>query len=83
AIGDVLPGGAAARAGLQSGDRVVAIDGRAIETWDELVAAVVASAGRPLELQVDRGGSRQAIAVTPDDAGGRGRLGIGPSMKLV
>jgi regulator of sigma E protease len=43
-------------AGLRPGDRVVAVDGKAIETWDDLSSAVKGSAGHPLKLVVRRKG---------------------------
>jgi regulator of sigma E protease len=75
-VGQVIPGGAAERAGLRTGDRVFALDGRPVATWTELVAAVVASPGRPLAAEVDRGGEKVALTLTPDDGGGRGRIGV-------
>jgi regulator of sigma E protease len=84
AIGEVVEGGAAARGGLRPGDRVVAVDGRPVESWQELVAAVVASPGRPLALDVDRAGAGTLrLEVTPEDAGGRGRLGVAPATRLL
>ncbi len=43
-------------AGLRPADRVVAVDGKAIETWDDLSSAVKDSAGHPLKLVVRRKG---------------------------
>src|SRR5829696_3210571 len=34
-IGDVLDGGAAARAGLEAGDHILEIDGQAVRYWEE------------------------------------------------
>src|SRR5690606_31636592 len=39
-FGEVLKGGPAAQAGLQSGDRVLSIQGQTINTWRELVDIV-------------------------------------------
>jgi regulator of sigma E protease len=39
-IGEVVEGDPAAAAGLQSGDRVLSVDGVALETWLDLVHAV-------------------------------------------
>jgi regulator of sigma E protease len=85
AVGEVVPGSAAAQAGLRSGDRVVAIDGAPVEGWPELVAAVVASPGRPLRLSVVREGAAAPVDVvaSPRDAGGRGQLGVAPAMRSV
>src|SRR4029079_17192178 len=38
-LGRILPGGAAERAGLRPGDRVIAISGHPVETWFEFTAA--------------------------------------------
>jgi len=81
-IGQVVSGGVAERAGLAVRDRVIAIDGDPIPTWDALVAKVRASAGRPLALEVDRAGARVRIALTPETVGegakAFGRIGAGP-----
>jgi regulator of sigma E protease len=61
----VNPGGAAAEAGLRAGDRVLAVDGRPIERWQQLVAAIEPRAGTPLQLDVERDGRRIALVVTP------------------
>lgn len=83
ALGEVVPDSPAAQGGLRSGDLVVAVDGAPVEAWPELVAAVVASPGRPLRLTVQRQGASAPIelVVTPRDAGGRGQLGVAPAMR--
>jgi len=61
-----LPGYAA---GLRPGDRVVAVNGAAVGTWDELSALVKRSGGKPLDLTVQRGqasgSSSLHLTVTP------------------
>ena len=53
-IGDVLDSGPAARAGLEAGDRVLEVDGRAIRYWEELETAVRAAPGKELHLRISR-----------------------------
>ena len=65
-IGKVLEGSVAEHAGLRAGDRVVAIDGRSIRLWDDLVASVRAHPGAALRLRVEREGSALEIALTPE-----------------
>ena len=82
-IGNVVAGGAAARAGLRDGDEIVAIDNKAVRSWQELVAAVRAHPQRQLMFEVQRGGSRiAALPITPEavsEAGTSiGRIGAGP-----
>jgi regulator of sigma E protease len=75
-LGRVLPGSAAEAAGLQARDRVVAIDGKAIDTWFAFTTAVTAAPGRELALEVDRGGRRFTLRATPA-AHGEGEARVG------
>ncbi|MGL4408197.1 MAG: RIP metalloprotease RseP [Zoogloea sp.] len=80
-LGGLTPKGAAAQAGLQSGDRVLAINDAPIEDWTQLVQQVRAAPGQPLRFQVERAGSRMVLDVTPasQDENGKpvGRIGAG------
>ena len=64
-IGDVFDGGAASRAGIEPGDRVLEINGRAIRYWEELENTVRSSAGKELRLRVSRNGKTFERYVTP------------------
>jgi regulator of sigma E protease len=81
-IGQVVAGGMAERAGLAARDRVIAADGQRIPTWDALVAKVRGSPARALALEVERGGQRLRIEVTPEPvvqgAETIGRIGAAP-----
>ena len=81
-VGEVSPGGAAARAGLQTGDRVAQIDGVAVSAWQELVDAVRAHPGIPLQLDVRRSDGAHQLTVTPEPLGedGRGVVQILPQV---
>jgi regulator of sigma E protease len=82
-LGQVLAGSAAERAGLQSGDLVLAADGAPLADWEALVDVVRAHPGAPVTLRVERNGRAQAIEVVPEavNAGGAriGRIGAAPS----
>jgi regulator of sigma E protease len=73
---------AAAAAGFQPGDLVVAIDGRPIESFSDMQRIVGVSAGKTLEITVDRGGVRSALKAVPalrevkDNFGNVHRLGV-------
>ncbi|MWJ13487.1 peptidase [Clavibacter michiganensis subsp. michiganensis] len=54
-----------AAAGLQPGDTIVSIDGTPITAWDQVTSTVQASAGKELDVVVERGGARQTLAITP------------------
>ncbi len=83
AVGQVLPGKPAERAGLRTGDRVVAVDGTPVSQWEDLVARIQSNLGRKMVLTVNRGGQTLNLSVTPEqsqDAPGKGFIGIGPSV---
>jgi regulator of sigma E protease len=64
-VGRVAGGSPAAAAGLQTGDTVLAVNGRPIAYWEDLDRALAASHGRPLELRVRRDSTERTVAVTP------------------
>jgi len=80
AVYRLVPGAPAARAGLQPGDIITAIDGAHIGDWADLVAQVSARPGQALALTVRRGGGLLDLALTTESArlGGRtvGRIGL-------
>ena len=79
-LGRVMPGSAAEKAGLQAGDRVIAISGKPITTWFEFTTQVASNPGKPLALEVERQARRFELRATPDlvsDGEARiGRLGV-------
>ncbi len=64
-VGNVVPGSAAEEAGILAGDRIVGLDGSAIERFEEVQRIVRPSAGRLLEIEVLRDGARLTLAATP------------------
>jgi regulator of sigma E protease len=72
----VLGGGAADRAGLKRGDKVVDMEGRAPQGEMELRAVLEKSAGRAVTMTVLRDGRRVEITVTPTDENGKGKIGV-------
>ena len=66
-ISEVMPGGAAEAAGLVSGDRIVEIDGKAIETFEQVQEIVVGNDGTPLNLVVMRNDAQQSFVLTPKE----------------
>jgi regulator of sigma E protease len=72
AVEKVLPGGAAARAGLRPGDLIVAIDGTPVVDGTDLIAMVSKAPGRTLQVDVQRAGQPLRVAVTPERDAARG-----------
>jgi regulator of sigma E protease len=62
----VMPGSAAAAAGVRPGDRIVSIDGASVERFEDIVHQVATGTGTPMQLEIDRAGQRLALTVTPN-----------------
>ncbi len=83
-IGQILPGQPAERAGLQSGDLLLAFDGKPIGEWDQLANAIHDNPGKNIRLTIQREGRRFDVTVTPQAQRGPtgqeiGLIGIGPA----
>jgi regulator of sigma E protease len=83
-IGKMLPDGAAARAGFQVGDRLIAANGQAVANWQDWVRLVRQHPAKPLRIEFERKGQRSNLTVVPeavDEAGQRvGKIGAGPQV---
>ena len=81
-VDSVQEGSAAATAGFQKGDVVVAIDGKPVEDFSDMQRVVSESAGQSLDIGVDRDGTRLDLKATPalkemkDNFGNVHRIGI-------
>jgi len=64
-IESVMPGSAAARAGLMPGDRVMGVGGRVGLSVEEIREVIQSHPGRPLVFRVDRNGQVRRLTVTP------------------
>lgn len=72
AIGEVIPDSYADRAGLEYGDKIIAVDGRATGDWESALVAILdtmVSRGEiPLTLEDQSGSQRQAMMRVGEDA---------------
>jgi len=81
-VGQVLPDTAAARAGFAPGDRIVAIDGRAIGNYAELKTYVAIRPDQDMVFSVARDGERVTLRARPraetarDQFGNEARIGL-------
>ena len=79
-VGTFSDGSVAAKAGLQAGDRIVSVDGKAVATWDQFWMAVVPKAKRDVTLGYVRNGQPGQLSVRPDALGKYelGDIGVQP-----
>jgi len=75
-LGPVTPDGPAARAGLAAGDRIVAIDGVAVNDFRQIVDYISAHPGKRVSIDYRRGGVTHSaqVEVASEEAGGK-RIG--------
>lgn len=80
-VGAVITGMPAYKAGLKEGDRVTAVNGKEIHTWEELPPSLRGTVDQKVHLRVERGGRTFDIDVVPMSAeagGDNARIGIEP-----
>lgn len=75
-LGDVVLGGAADLAGLQVGDRIVAVNDQPIEHWGELIQQLALLTQLDVELSVLRHGLQWPLPVRLQEQDGRLLLGV-------
>jgi regulator of sigma E protease len=82
-VGVVQPDSPAERVGIAVGDRILAVNGREMPTWDALSLAVLPKAGQELTINIDRAGQRQTLQIVPEavDKYEMGSLGVLPRLR--
>lgn len=80
AVGEVVAGMPAAAAGLQVGDKLLAVGEVRFPgaLWNDAVAHIQSRGGQPLTLEVDRNGQRLSLTLVPVGKPGSGRIGVAP-----
>ena len=85
-VAAVVEGSAAEEGGLQVDDRIVAIDGEAITSWDDVPAILREVGPNPVTLTVERAGATLTVDVVLDsreDSPGVGFLGVAPTREII
>ncbi|MGA1525549.1 MAG: RIP metalloprotease RseP, partial [Planctomycetota bacterium] len=80
-LGSVTAGEGAWQAGLERGDRIAEVDGKAMYSFQNMeVEIALAGSRRPVPVVIERDGQRQALEVRPtySDARGIFTLGVRP-----
>ena len=78
-IGEIIKGGAAERAGLQAGDKILAVDGVKVNDWMEWVEIIRRSPDKQLRIELLRNEKHMFLNITPaseiEDGARIGRIG--------
>ncbi len=65
-VGAVTENSPAAEAGFVSGDRIESVNGQRVESFNDLVDAVLVSGGAEMRFEVERDGQNLLLSVTPN-----------------
>jgi regulator of sigma E protease len=83
-VGTIEHGGAAELAGLQAGDRVLTVEGRAVGAWEDWVEIVRQNPDQELAIVIERDGRTLDLALRParvhTEHGDIGRIGAAVHM---
>ncbi|TFU06247.1 RIP metalloprotease RseP [Polymorphobacter arshaanensis] len=91
-INGVQPGSPAAVAGLQTGDKIIALDGQTVERFEDVVRVVTINPGTPIDARISRDGVERQLTITPKvvaetdrfgNAYTRGMLGVTSAGRIV
>ncbi|WP_138380127.1 RIP metalloprotease RseP [Luteithermobacter gelatinilyticus] len=64
-VDEVVPGSPAEQAGLQPNDRIVSVDGVAVESFNDIKTRIMLNLEEPVSLEIDRGGRLIEVSLTP------------------
>jgi regulator of sigma E protease len=81
-IGTFAPGSVGERAGLKAGDRIISVDDRVVDTWDEFSMAIVSKAKREVTIGYVRGNQTVNLTLVPAAQGKfeMGDIGVQPAV---
>ena len=81
-VGIVPDGSPAATAGIQAGDSILSVDGRNVDTWEEMELAVAPHADQEIDVVLRRDGGERTVQVIPASRGTFkvGVLGVEPDV---
>ncbi len=80
-IGQVQSGTPAYLAGLQSKDKIQAVNGEKTNNWEEVVQRIGANDGSEIKLDIERAGATKTLELKPEKIDGRYRIGITQTIK--
>lgn len=73
---DVMDDGPAHAAQMKTGDLVLSVSGNKVDNWLAMRDQIVKNPGKPLVFEIERGGQRMKLTVTPKADKKEGRIGV-------
>ena len=74
--GPVTRGGAADKAGIRQGDRIVSIAGERVASFSAMRDIIVTDAGKPIDMVIHRGSADLTLTVQVQNEAGIGHIGV-------
>ena len=72
----VMKDSPAAKAGIKAGDKIIEIDGKKVDSWEQITMAIQRNAGNEVEVVVERDGKLATVSPTLRKESDKGLLGI-------
>lgn len=86
-VGEIIAGSVADKSGLQAGDRIMQVNGKPVQDWQQFVRWIRANPSKSLRIQYQRDGLQSELKLLPEavvEGGQRiGRLGAAVDMDSV
>lgn len=84
-VGEVEPGSSAAQAGITKGDRILAVNGKGVENWQQVLMTLITSPAKSqVRVTLERDGKRFDEVVVPEEIpkhGIRDTAGLTPLLR--
>jgi Predicted membrane-associated Zn-dependent proteases 1 len=75
-IDQVIAESPASLAGIQSGDQILSVNNKPLNTWRDFVSAIKQSDGQAMQLSIFRNGQTMTRSLTPRDDNGTLKIGV-------
>jgi len=75
-LGQISSGGPAEKAGLQQGDKIIRVNNKTVNNWEEIVAIVSKSPGEKVTFTLERNGKPMEISFITDNVENVGKIGV-------
>ncbi|MBP1931526.1 RIP metalloprotease RseP [Ammoniphilus resinae] len=75
-LGQISPGGPAEKAGLQQGDKIIRVNNKTVNTWEDIVAIVSKSPGEKVTFSLERNGKPMEISFVTETVDNVGKVGV-------
>jgi regulator of sigma E protease len=75
-IGEIMPNSAAEKAGLQQGDKIIALDNQPISDWSAWARYVNQRPLQEISAEIERNHQPLKLTLIPDNIDGKGRMGV-------